>query len=51
MGPNDYNLKSNLARKGISQEKKEVSSFFPFHVILGSHYIGPPIDERDLSGY
>lgn len=53
MGPNDYNLESNLARKGFSLEKKnkEVSSFIPFHFILDSHYIGLPIDQRDLSGY
>lgn len=48
MGANDYNLESNLAGKSIRLAKGEVSSFFPFQVILGSDSIRPPIDERAL---
>lgn len=45
MGPNDYNLESNLAGKGIRLEKREVSFLFSLQVILGSDSIRLPIDE------
>lgn len=44
-GPNDYNLESNLAGKGIRLEKREVSFLFSLQVILGSDSIRLPIDE------